>query len=107
MSFCSGKITPKTNLTLLPEFDGLARVPGDKASWTVEDWGWGWAIKSRPYLELVSHNQLTLQARPTSNTTVLYVDYVPPQRERAFFGHMKVFSSLSRTPSAVSLLQVW
>jgi len=36
----SGKITPKTNLPLSPEFDGRAGEPGDKASWLVEDWGW-------------------------------------------------------------------
>ena len=32
----SGKTTRKTNLTSLPEFDGRAGEPGDKASWLVE-----------------------------------------------------------------------
>ena len=33
----SGKITPKTNLSLSPEFDGRAGAYRDKASWLVED----------------------------------------------------------------------
>ena len=69
----SGKITPKTNLTLLPEFDGRAGVPGDKASWLVEDWGW--AIKAG-----TRATQSTLPAGPTSTVTVLYVDSVPSQK---------------------------
>ena len=49
----SGQITPKTNLTLSPEFDGCAEEPGAKASWLVEDW----ASKAGLYLEHVPHNQ--------------------------------------------------
>ena len=47
----------------------------------VESWGWP-ISKARPYLELVPHWQPTFPAGPTSTTTVLYVDSVPPQRER-------------------------
>ena len=35
----SGEITPKINLTLLPEFDGRAGEPWEKASRLVEDSG--------------------------------------------------------------------
>ena len=37
-------------------------------------------LKAGPYLELVPHAQPTLPAGPTSTTTVLYIDSVPPQR---------------------------
>ena len=55
----SGKISPKINLTLSPELDIRAGEPGDKASWLVEDWGWGWAIKG------IRGTQPTLPAGPT------------------------------------------
>ena len=39
-------------------------------------------LKAGPYLELVPRAQPTLPAGSTSTTTALYVDSVPPQRER-------------------------
>ena len=51
-----------------------AGVPGDKASWLVEDWGW--AIKAG-----TRATQSTLPAGPTSTVTVLYVDSVPSQKD--------------------------
>ena len=74
----SGKITPKKNLTLSLEFDGHAGEPGDKDSWLVEDWGY----QKRATFGTRA-TQSTLPAGPTwtSNTTVLYVDSLPPQRE--------------------------
>ena len=77
----------KTNLTSLPEFDDRAGEPGDKASWSVEDW----AIKDRPYLELVPHNQ---HFQTDQHPLQQYVDSVLLQRERACLNLLWIYESV-------------
>ena len=80
----------KTNLTSLPEFDGCAGEPRDKASWLVEDW----ALKHGPYLLGTHATQQTLPNRPTSTTTVLNVDSVLLQRESACLDLLWIYESI-------------
>ena len=63
--------------------------PGDKASWLVEDWGY----QSRALLGTHA-TQPTLPAGATSTTSVLYVDSVPPQRERACLNRFQTYESV-------------
>ena len=77
LKILSAKITPKKNLTLSPEFHGRAGEPGDKAREQ------RLSYQSRPFNTWNSCHTTNTASWTKFTTTVLYVDTVPPQRERA------------------------
>lgn len=83
----SGKTAPKTNLTLLPEFDLCAGKPRDGASWLLEVYHWA-TKRLAPRDSTKSHTWNLCQKPNTYNWTKLHYNStactlisVPPQRE--------------------------
>ena len=69
----SGKTTPKTNLTLSPEFDShTGELAGDRLVFS-------WGKPKDIYLQLIPHYQQLISTGPTSATTVLFVNSVLSQ----------------------------